>query len=306
MAMHLAPIAIFAFRRPDHLRVTLENVMACTEFSDSPVYIFCDGPRCGDELEAVAATRATAKELLGDRATLRFAESNQGIARSIVGAVDELTAKYGRVIVVEDDIRVHPGFLSYMNRALDTYAEAEQVFQVSGYMFGRPDLDPQRALFLPLTVSWGWATWARAWRAFSSDVSGWRDILRRPGELHRFNVNGAYDYAELMHRQAAATDDNWDICWYWSIFRRDGVVLFPPRSLVENIGQDGSGVHGGGWFRDFRGNFDATLAPPLILPDDTAVNDPDYAKVRNAIYRQNGGFIGHMRDVARHLLRRYF
>ena len=37
--------------------------------------------------------------------------------------------------------------------------------------------------------------------------------------------------------------DAWDILWYWTIFGRNGLVYFPPQTLVMNIGLDGSGTH---------------------------------------------------------------
>ena len=31
--------------------------------------------------------------------------------------------------------------------------------------------------------------------------------------------------------------------WYASVFLKDGLVLYPSKSLIENIGHDGTGVH---------------------------------------------------------------
>ena len=78
----------------------------------------------------------------------------------------------GRVIVIEDDLAVAPGFLEFMNRALDRYAEDDPVMQVCGFMFpvDRPDSLPE-SFFLRQTTSWGWATWA-------SSLSGLRDQER--------------------------------------------------------------------------------------------------------------------------------
>ena len=30
----------------------------------------------------------------------------------------------------------------------------------------------------------------------------------------------------------------WDIRWYWTVFSRGGLTLFPPQTLVLNIGAD--------------------------------------------------------------------
>ena len=40
--------------------------------------------------------------------------------------------------------------------------------------------------------------------------------------------------------------DSWGIRWHLSVFLKDGLVLYPPTSLVENAGTDGSGTHGAG------------------------------------------------------------
>jgi hypothetical protein len=37
---------------------------------------------------------------------------------------------------------------------------------------------------------------------------------------------------------------SWAIKWYYSVFIRNGLGVFPTRSLVQNIGFDGSGTHG--------------------------------------------------------------
>ena len=44
-----APIAIFIFNRPDHLRATLIGLKACVGFAGSPVVVFGDGPKRDDE-----------------------------------------------------------------------------------------------------------------------------------------------------------------------------------------------------------------------------------------------------------------
>ncbi|HEU0162930.1 MAG TPA: hypothetical protein VFQ69_11035, partial [Rhizomicrobium sp.] len=33
------------------------------------------------------------------------------------------------------------------------------------------------------------------------------------------------------------------IRWWWSMFRADALGLFPPRTLVSNIGEDGTATH---------------------------------------------------------------
>ncbi len=59
-------------------------------------------------------------------------------------------------------------------------------------------------------------------------------------------MDGAYDYFKLLEQQVRGDVDSWGIWWYLSVFDREGLVLYPPRSLVTNTGFDGSGTHGVG------------------------------------------------------------
>jgi hypothetical protein len=44
----------------------------------------------------------------------------------------------------------------------------------------------------------------------------------------------------LVNQQSGKTE-SWAIRWYLSVFFRGGLVLYPKKTLVENIGFDGSG-----------------------------------------------------------------
>lgn len=288
-----APIAIFAFNRPDHLQHTLRSLTACEGFADSAVTIFCDGPRNDADILEVDATRTVAKAELGHIADIRLAKKNRGLALSIIDGVTELVEKYGRVIVVEDDFDLAPGFLSYMNQALNQFSETSDVYQISGHMFDVPEFAGRtEALFLPITTTWGWGTWHRAWQAFDADATGWERLKTDRRLRRRFNVGGVYDYAAMMERQMAGKADSWGIRWYWSVFQQNGKTLFPPQSLVRNNGQDGSGTHGKGIFASFSVPSNRPLAPAPALPKRLTIEEEEYCLVQSAIWRQNGGWIG--------------
>ncbi|HEY6898554.1 MAG TPA: glycosyltransferase [Rhodocyclaceae bacterium] len=301
-----APIAVFIYRRPAHLRRTLESLMQCAGFAASPLIVFGDGPRSDADRADVAATRAVAKELLGERAEYHFQEANQGLSRSVIHGVGEVLARFGRVIVVEDDLQLAPEFLSYMNDALERYADAPSIYQISAYQFSVAEFAQRRsALFLPLTVSWGWATWKRAWDQFDPMALGWDALKTDKALRRRFNLDGAYDYATMLKRQMAGLQDSWAIRWYWSVFRHQGLVLFPPRSLVQNTGFDGSGTHGRGLLRRFSAApASRPSAAELELPAPSeAVRDADFAAVKRAISRMNGGRLTRCLDSLRNWFR---
>jgi hypothetical protein len=276
-------------------------LQTCSGFAESRVYVYADGPKRPEQQAMIEATRDVAKSMLGDRAVYRFAESNKGLARSIIDGVRELTEKHGKVIVIEDDLILAPQFLSYMNAALDKYEDTENVLQVSGHMFDVPEFkNRSSAVMLPATTTWGWATWRRAWVYFDKDCRGWERLSQDRALRHRFNLNGSYDYSTMLEKQMRHGVDSWGIRWYWCVFQKSGLTVFPPRTLVTNDGVDGSGSHGRGMFRKFGNSMTSeTKVPALPLP---TLDNAATAAVFRAIYRQNGGYFGKFVDV----LKRYF
>jgi len=288
-----APIALFVYNRPEHTQQTLLALRQCHGFAESPLYIFCDGANgAGDA--GVEAARQVVRELAGD-AEIVEAEANLGLAASIIAGVTRLCEAYGRVIVLEDDLVVAGGFLTYMNDALDKYADCESVMQISGHMYEVSELaDSQQALFLPVTTSWGWATWKRAWDHFDAEAGG-AEMLDDPVVAGRFNLDGAFDYRTMLRRQLAGKSDSWAIRWYWSVFREGGLVLFPPQSLVDNRGFDGSGTHG--WRAASRAHRDLKLfSASMSLPERIGVDREQMQAVRRAIIGMRRGRFGKIVD----------
>ena len=240
-----SPIAIFAYVRTTNLNALLNSLEQCEEFSSSPVFIFSDGPKSDAAVEDVRAVRSLIRARLRSNITLIEQPQNIGLANSIIQGATKLCNDYERVIILEDDLIVSPKLLTYFNSAITKYAAHETVMQVSGHMFdvrnliGRSD-----AIFLPFTTSWGWATWKRAWDKFDPHATGWNRICTDRKFRKRFDLNGAYPWAQTLEKQMAGEIDSWAIRWYWTVFNATGLVLHPPQSLISNVGIDNKATHG--------------------------------------------------------------
>lgn len=244
-----APIALFVYKRPKHTLRTLEALMANYGAEKSHLYIFSDGPRNNadaETLEGIRAVRAVIRQKQWCRSvTIIESESNKGLSGSIISGTTELVETFGKVIVVEDDLVTSPFFLTYMNDALEKYAESEKVMQISGYQFPIRITRSCDALFLPLTTSWEWAVWQRSWKYFDPEAKGYETLVSDGAGKKRFNLDGAYDYAQMLAMQMQGKVDSWAIRWYLSVFLHDGLVLYPRTTLVSNIGFDSSGENCG-------------------------------------------------------------
>jgi hypothetical protein len=242
--MSYAPIALFVYNRPRHTRQAVESLLANTGAADSLLYVFSDAPLDGAAREAVAEVRAYVCCIAGFKSvTIIERKTNFGLARSIIDGVTRLCEEYGRVIVMEDDLLVAPGFLNFMNAALEKYALEERVMQVSGYMFPARLGVSLKGLFLNFPTSWGWATWKRAWDKFDLNAQGYSVLKSDPAMIKAFNLNGRYDYFSLLERYLSGRAQSWAIRWYLTVFMHNALTLYPSETLVENIGFDGSGVN---------------------------------------------------------------
>ncbi len=241
-----APIIVFAYNRPDHLRKTLEALSKNDLADQSELTVFCDGPKVGasdEQLSSIQEVRRIAYEKQWCRSvTVIESDCNKGLADSIIAGVTSVIDKYGRVIVLEDDIVTSRGFLKYMNDALDMYESDEQVMHVSGYMYPHKGKLPD-TFFCALPLCWGWATWKRAWKFFEDDAQKWIDYYDNNGLWDQFNVFGGDILQKQLKDNATGVIRTWFVKWHSSVLFHDGLALFPGVSLVDNIGMDGTGVH---------------------------------------------------------------
>jgi hypothetical protein len=240
-----APVALFAFRRPLHLEKVVESLRANPEAPHTDLVVFSDAPRNRSQQDEVEKVRSYARGIEGFR-SVRVVERdvNFGLAKSIIAGVAEILEDRESVIVLEDDLVVAPTFLAYMNEGLERYREDPRVASIHGYRLPMDDA-PERSYFLRGADCWGWATWRRAWAVFEVDGSKLLELLEASGEALRFDFDGAYAYIGMLKDQIAGRNDSWAVRWYASAFLERKLTLHPARSLVSNIGIDGSGTHSG-------------------------------------------------------------
>jgi hypothetical protein len=270
--MQLAPIALFVYNRPEHTRKTIEALKKNTLATQSDLVIFSDAPKSSTQNETVRQVRDYIAQIDGFKSvSVIERNSNYGLANSIIDGVTMLCNKHGNVIVLEDDLETSPFFLDYMNNALLRYADEPKVMQISGYMFDVNLNSKDKALFLPLTTSWGWATWKRAWDTFDPEARGYK-VLKEDKKLRKiFNLNNRYNYYAMLESQLSGKVDSWAIRWYLTTFLMNGLTLYPPQTLVSNNGFDGSGTHGE-LKKRFHQNVNISAGVP-ILPEQVELSE---------------------------------
>lgn len=246
MKQPLAPILLFVYNRPDHVRRCVESLLNNQLAADSELYIYSDAAKQEADKPAVSAVREYVHTISGfQRVTITERTENWGLARSIIDGVTTMTNRYGRVIVVEDDLVAAPYFLQFMNDALETYKDEERVCHIQACDFTKDAALPETFL-IKWTGSWGWATWQRAWRLFEPDGAKLLQELEARKLTRQFDFNGKYGFTRMLRRQIAGKNNSWAIRWNATLFLQDKLSLNVGRSLIQNDGFDGSGTNCGG------------------------------------------------------------
>lgn len=209
--MAYAPIALFVYNRPMHVRRTLEALLQNPQAAESDLVIFSDAPKNPEAVDAVRRVREYISTTTGFRSVkIVERDKNWGLAKSIIDGVSSVVKEHGRVIVLEDDLVTSPHFLGFMNEALEFYAHEDRVMHISGatYPIGRME---EETYFLRVPLCWGWATWSRAWRHFRKDVSIMAEFS--PAMRKRFRFNDSYHYWDQLDANAKGKIDTWFVFW---------------------------------------------------------------------------------------------
>lgn len=297
--MTLAPILLFVYNRPLHVRRSIESLLANELAKDSELYIFSDAAKDETAQPNVNEVREFIHSIKGFK-EIHYVErtENWGLARNIIDGVTTLVNQYGRVIVLEDDLIVAPYFLQFMNDALETYKDEENVCHIQACDFTKDPILPDTFL-IKWTGSWGWATWKRAWKLFNPNGQELLDELIRRKLTYRFDFNGKYGYTRMLRNQIKGKNNSWAIRWNASLFLADKLSLNVGKSLIQNEGFDGSGTNCG------SGNLyasDLWMEPlPVVKIQPIMENEAARQAFSNYYARTNSFFAKAIRRIKRTL-----
>lgn len=249
MESTLAPIVLFVYNRPWHTIQTLNALAKNDLATESILYIYADGAKeNADEetIEKIKQTRAYLKKQQWCKEVIILErEVNIGLANSIITGVTEIVDRYGKVIVLEDDIVTSPGFLQFMNDALNVYTDEERVWHISGYWYpAKKSHKLPTTFFFNAATCWGWATWQRAWNNLITDANEIKQkILQVENGVFHFNIEDAYPFFTQLQLNINNELITWAVKWYGSIFINNALSLHPNHSLTNNFGFDETGIN---------------------------------------------------------------
>ena len=270
--------------------------------AQSDLFIFADGAKTDADKAGVDAVRQVTAQVTGFKSVNVIPRNqNMGLANSIISGVTQLVNQYGKVIVFEDDLVSSPYTLQYFNDALACYKDTEQVMHISAYMFPLPGNNLPETFFFRAAFSWGWATTASAWKNFEPDIDKLMAQFST-GQINQFSIDGTMNFWKQMQDFKAGKNNSWAIRWYASVFLKGGLTLNPARSLIHNIGHDGTGVHS-----NIEDTYGVQVAgqPVKYFPDIIQENKPAYEAIKYFLKNRKGNLLQRGLRFAKQLTVKY-
>ena len=226
-------IAVFAYNRPSHLRRVL---ISLEDYKIKNIDLFLDGPKNLKDkilqkeiIDMVKYNRVIKINLI------RF-NKNKGLAKSITTGIDHLTKKKKDVIILEDDCVPRKEFFLFILSVIKKKFYKKNTVPICGYQLPEIQKKNNKSIY-PLLfkyfIPWGWFITSKDW----TDYRGYKKIKEQKSK------NKDKLFLKIKKIVGKKNKKIWSLEFIKYNLIRNKKIIFPNRSLIKNIGFDGSGVN---------------------------------------------------------------
>lgn len=265
----LAPICLFVYNRFEETKLTVEALQLNHLSKESNLYIFSDGPKNETTTVKVNEVRQYINSISGFKSvTIYESQENKGLANSIVIGVTKIINKYGKVIVLEDDLITSSNFLNFMNSALEFYNNSKNIQSISGFSLEiKNNIQQSDVFFNSRAFSWGWATWKNRWDKNIFDITYIKNIINNDKNiLKKFKKECGEDISEMLLGSITGKNNSWYVRWAFNQFVSKRLTVYPFLSKVYNIGFSNKGTHCNG-INVFKSKFDTICQRSFVFSE---------------------------------------
>jgi hypothetical protein len=244
--MNFAPVVLFVYNRLEHTKKCIFYLKKNKLAKKTSLIIYSDTNNNKIDKDKVQNVRIFLQNIRGfKKVKIIKREKNFGLYKNIVLGVSEVIKKYGKAIILEDDLIVHKNFLDYMNDGLNYYSNHKKVASIHGYVYPVAG-KLKETFFLYGGDCWGWATWKDRWLNFNKNPKKLLKLLKKNKKEDTFNY-GVFPkiFSTLLKERISKKNKSWAILWHAYNVIENKLTLYPRKQFVKNIGFDGTGTHSG-------------------------------------------------------------
>ncbi|MDU1912161.1 glycosyltransferase [Fusobacterium sp.] len=276
----LAPVLVSVYNRRKSFLECIEYLKRNSLASKTILYVVSDAAYRKEDKEIIELIRKDIEKIKGFQKVVALnREENLGAYVSINSAIEEIINQHGKIIFLEDDIRVSPFFLKYMNNSLEKYENDKKIFSISGYNFPLNDIEEElkEDIFLwERYCPWGVGTWKNRWEKIDWDLKKYKEIFSDKENVKKFNKIEPNCITMLeKDREGVVKATDARVCFH--TFINNMYTIYPRKTLTVNRGHDGSGEHCGVDKKYFLQQLDEDFDP--VLTNDLKENKEVYRKM---------------------------
>lgn len=236
------PVALMIFNRPAATHRVLASVRL---YHPATLFVVADGPRSEAEAVQCEAARAVIEQVDWDCKVLtNYSDFNMGCDPRVESGINWVFEHCEEAILLEDDCVPVPTFFEYCAQLLERYRHDERVVMISGYNCLR-DRHPVHCsyYFTRSFLTWGWATWRRAWQHYPEGLDHWPVLRSSPWLADLFGDPEMVAWHRDHFDALAAGNRGWDFRWAFACLLQHGLAIAPAVNLVTNIGSGEGATH---------------------------------------------------------------
>lgn len=239
------PVTLLIFNRPDLVRQVWAAIRAARP---RRLFIVADGPRPAHpaDKELCAACRAIVADVDWPCHVERnYAAQNLGCDDCVPRGISWVFDQVDESIILEDDILPDPSFFPFCRTLLDRYRDDHRVMGIGGFNFAGQWRSQARAYHMHRwAITWGWATWRRAWPRF--DLAP--EVVAAAAAGHSLPMcisdPEQADYrSQTYSYYLTQRSMPWDVQWATACNLAGGLWISPAVNLITNLGFGASATH---------------------------------------------------------------
>ncbi len=239
------PVLLLGYNRPEQMQGLIRSLAAV---KPKLILLSVDGPKTNrqKDVHLVRQTQEMVNEITWDaKIRTRFRESNLGLRNAVVDSVTWANSEYGKVIVLEDDVRAGSQLLDYLNYNLVKYEIQRDIAHVNGYnlvpieCITNPNETSRMSIY---PESFAWATWERAWTKYDDDMVWAKKVSISELKTICGSTVGALRWKQNFSDAAAGRIDTWAYRWLATIWENNFKVISPNQNISTYKGWE-NGTH---------------------------------------------------------------
>ena len=238
-----SPILFLTFNRLDTTKEVLKQI---TLVKPPKIYLASDGPR--DKIDSFGIKEIDKVNEVRDflishiswdcEIKTRFLSKNNGCKKAVSSAIWWFFENEESGIILEDDCFPSISFFRFCDEMLEKYKDNEKIFMISGWSafdFDKKAKDSikQSYYFSKYNHIWGWASWRRAWSKYELENE---NFINDFNKINFDSKKEKIEYKKVLSAYFRGEIDTWDYPWSFSIWKNDGLCIYPKDNMIKNIG----------------------------------------------------------------------